>query len=447
MKLIYLAVLGVAFVYGTTVVSADDKKPNIVFILADDFGYGDLKCYGHPYALTPNLDKLATEGTRFTQCYMTGVTCCPSRTGLMTSKFPATFKEYPASYGFGKQITITELLKKEGYVTGHFGKWHIGPATKAGTYGIDNINVADDDGKVRPKADERGRDAHIFDDAIQFIEKNNNYGTHLAIRSPEEPATLGLLRRWYRDNPRAIEWNRMVIDGEVRSDTLFGMVRKTHALNPQGTIVAYSDNAAVMEGHRIERWQSAPAGGSVYAARDELAHVLMKVETHNHPTAISPFPGASTGAGGEIRDEGATGRGAKPKAGLTGFSVSNLNLPGTNEPWEQEKFGKPSHIASALQIMIDGPLGGAALWDGLPRLHLTGALALGYVVAFCTVGTYVLNAYALKRAPASLVATYIYLQPVLGTILAAALLHERPGLETLASGGLILAGLWLVTRG
>ena len=101
-------------------------------------------------------------------------------------------------------------------------------------------------------------------------------------------------------------------------------------------------------------------------------HVLMKVETHNHPTAISPFPGASTGAGGEIRDEGATGRGSRPKAGLTGFSVSNLHLPGTDEPWEQDRYGKPGHIASALQIMIDGPLGGAAFNNEFGRPNLLG---------------------------------------------------------------------------
>src|SRR5205823_11818953 len=97
-----------------------------------------------------------------------------------------------------------------------------------------------------------------------------------------------------------------------------------------------------------------------YRRSVELTHTLMKVETHNHPTAISPFPGAATGAGGEIRDEGATGRGARPKAGLAGFTVSNLELPGTTEPWERTPYGKPGHIASPLQIMIDGPLGGAA---------------------------------------------------------------------------------------
>ncbi len=166
---------------------------------------------------------------------------------------------------------------------------------------------------------------------------------------------------------------RFTVDGEEQPLSLFGMIRNTEKLNSQHSIVAYSDNAAVMEGHAIERWM--PAGDArapKYEARNETAHVLMKVETHNHPTAISPFPGASTGAGGEIRDEGATGRGAKPKAGLTGFSVSNLRLPGLNEPWEQSNIGKPAHIASALQIMIDGPLGGAAFNNEFGRPNLGG---------------------------------------------------------------------------
>ncbi len=164
-----------------------------------------------------------------------------------------------------------------------------------------------------------------------------------------------------------------VIDGVPQPKSMFGMIRNTHALAPQHTVIAYSDNASVMEGGEVERWL--PQGytnAPLYGARRETAHVLMKVETHNHPTAISPFPGASTGAGGEIRDEGATGRGSKPKAGLTGFSVSNLHLPGTNEPWEQQRYGKPEHIASALQIMIDGPLGGAAFNNEFGRPNLTG---------------------------------------------------------------------------
>jgi phosphoribosylformylglycinamidine synthase len=166
---------------------------------------------------------------------------------------------------------------------------------------------------------------------------------------------------------------QFTIDGVAQEKSMFGMIRNTHQLAPQHTVIAYSDNASVMEGHAVERWL--PQGytnAPQYGPRADTAHVLMKVETHNHPTAISPFPGASTGAGGEIRDEGATGRGSKPKAGLTGFSVSNLHLPGTDEPWEQAPYGKPEHIASALQIMVDGPLGGAAFNNEFGRPNLLG---------------------------------------------------------------------------
>ena len=166
---------------------------------------------------------------------------------------------------------------------------------------------------------------------------------------------------------------RFTIDGAEQPLSMFGMIRHTEQQSPQHSIVAYSDNAAVMEGGPVERWL--PQGftnAPVYAARHETVHVLMKVETHNHPTAISPFPGAATGAGGEIRDEGATGRGARPKAGLTGFSVSHLHLPGTLEPWERDDIGKPAHIASALQIMTEGPLGGAAFNNEFGRPNLGG---------------------------------------------------------------------------
>ena len=163
------------------------------------------------------------------------------------------------------------------------------------------------------------------------------------------------------------------IDGERQPHSMFGMIRHTEKSSPANTIVAYSDNAAVMAGGPVERWL--PEGftnAPKYGARAETAHVLMKVETHNHPTAISPFPGAATGAGGEIRDEGATGRGARPKAGLTGFSVSNLHLAGTHEPWERDPVGKPAHIASAQQIMTEGPLGGAAFNNEFGRPNLGG---------------------------------------------------------------------------
>ncbi|ODU10202.1 MAG: phosphoribosylformylglycinamidine synthase [Rubrivivax sp. SCN 71-131] len=166
---------------------------------------------------------------------------------------------------------------------------------------------------------------------------------------------------------------RFTIDGVAQERSMFEMIRHTERVGGRHTIVAYNDNAAVMEGGPIRRWL--PEGftnAPRYGARDELAHVLMKVETHNHPTAISPFPGASTGAGGEIRDEGATGRGARPKAGLTGFSVGRLHLPGTDEPWERDPFGKPAHIASARQIMTEGPLGGAAFNNEFGRPNLGG---------------------------------------------------------------------------
>ncbi len=155
-----------------------------------------------------------------------------------------------------------------------------------------------------------------------------------------------------------------IIDGQVQTHSLFGMIRHTHKTNPQHTVVAYSDNAAIMHGHQVERFSAALTGYMPrYDKSSGVQHILMKVETHNHPTAISPFPGAATGAGGEIRDEGATGRGAKPKAGLTGFSVSKL--------WGSS-IGQASHMASALQIMTEGPLGGAAFNNEFGRPNLLG---------------------------------------------------------------------------
>ena len=166
---------------------------------------------------------------------------------------------------------------------------------------------------------------------------------------------------------------QFTIDGVPQEKSLFGMIRNTHQLAPQHTVVAYSDNASVMEGVAVERFiaktdpsQRGMAANS-YQKSSALSHVLMKVETHNHPTAISPFPGASTGAGGEIRDEGATGRGSKPKAGLTGFTVSKLWGGLSDRP-----DGKPDHIASPLQIMTEGPLGGAAFNNEFGRPNLLG---------------------------------------------------------------------------
>ena len=161
------------------------------------------------------------------------------------------------------------------------------------------------------------------------------------------------------------------IDGKKQEHSLFAMIRNTDRLQPKGTIVAYSDNSAIMEGCDADVWSSVGPAGH-YQTKRALVHTLMKVETHNHPTAIAPFQGAATGSGGEIRDEGATGIGGKPKAGLTGFSVSNLHIPGTNLPWEKSPYGKPERIASPLQIMIDGPLGGAAFNNEFGRPNLGG---------------------------------------------------------------------------
>jgi phosphoribosylformylglycinamidine synthase len=160
------------------------------------------------------------------------------------------------------------------------------------------------------------------------------------------------------------------IDGQPRSESLFGMIRTTHAANPQGTVVAYSDNAAVMEGRRVRRFFADPDTG-LYGYRETHLHTLLKVETHNHPTAISPFPGAATGSGGEIRDEGATGRGSKPKAGLCGFSVSHLRIPGHERPWEGPE-SRPGRISSPLTIMIDGPIGAASFNNEFGRPNLAG---------------------------------------------------------------------------
>jgi phosphoribosylformylglycinamidine synthase len=165
-----------------------------------------------------------------------------------------------------------------------------------------------------------------------------------------------------------------VIDGVQQAFSLFGMIRNTHKLNPGNTVVAYSDNSSIVEGQNVggKTKRFYPREDGAYGFIEEEMHYLMKVETHNHPTAISPFAGAATGAGGEIRDEGATGSGSKPKAGLTGFSVSNLNIPNFEQPWESNDYGRPSRIASPLQIMIDGPLGGAAYNNEFGRPNIAG---------------------------------------------------------------------------
>lgn len=161
-----------------------------------------------------------------------------------------------------------------------------------------------------------------------------------------------------------------IIDGKQQDKSLFAMIRNTYKHAPNGILSAYKDNASVIEGFDATRFM--PNGeGHEYHYTHEPVHILMKVETHNHPTAISPFPGAATGSGGEIRDEGATGIGSKPKAGLCGFSVSNLKIPNFARPWERD-FGKPERIVSALDIMLDGPIGAAAFNNEFGRPNLAG---------------------------------------------------------------------------
>ncbi|EAU65257.1 phosphoribosylformylglycinamidine synthase [Stigmatella aurantiaca] len=160
------------------------------------------------------------------------------------------------------------------------------------------------------------------------------------------------------------------VDGVPQEGSLFQAIKNTHAVHSEGVLSAYKDNASVIEGFEADRFFPDATTGEWGTVR-EPTHILMKVETHNHPTAISPYPGAATGAGGEIRDEGATGRGAKPKAGLTGFTVSHLLIPGREQPWEQA-YGRPGRIASALDIMLEGPIGGAAFNNEFGRPNLSG---------------------------------------------------------------------------
>lgn len=210
----------------TTNVGGDPEMPNIVFMYADDFGYSDLSCYGHPYAKTPALDKLATEGIRFTQAYSTGRTCLPSRTGYMTGRAPQRNADRPvADYGFDEHITITELLKNHGYRTGHFGKWHIGPVSTPGTYGIDEIDTPAGNGDALP-----GGDGTLYNNAIAFIERHNQ-------NHPGVPFYVNIWghRTHYAVNPRAeyvAEFAGLVVD----RDDFF-----THVVNPDNDLMGIQE--------------------------------------------------------------------------------------------------------------------------------------------------------------------------------------------------------------
>ncbi|MCL1125063.1 phosphoribosylformylglycinamidine synthase [Shewanella surugensis] len=205
----------------------------------------------------------------------------------------------------------------------------------------------------------------LADDEIDYLVENF---THLK-RNPND-VELMMFAQANSEHCRHKIFNAdWTIDGEKKPKSLFKMIKNTFEKTPEHVLSAYKDNAAVMEGSTAGRFF--PKQDGEYAYHIEPMHILMKVETHNHPTAISPYPGAATGSGGEIRDEGATGRGSKPKAGLTGFSVSNLNIPGFVQPWETD-YGKPDRIVSALDIMTEGPLGGAAFNNEFGRPALLG---------------------------------------------------------------------------
>jgi phosphoribosylformylglycinamidine synthase len=206
----------------------------------------------------------------------------------------------------------------------------------------------------------------LSEDEIEYLER-----AYRAMGRDPTDAELTMFAQANSEHCRHKIFNAdWIIDGERQPQSLFAMIRTTHAANPQGTVVAYSDNAAILEGRTAYRFY--PGRDGAYGAHPELTHIVIKCETHNHPTAISPFPGAATGSGGEIRDEGATGRGAKPKAGLAGFSVSHLRIPGHELPWEKSDPGRPGRIASALEIMLDGPIGAAAFNNEFGRPNLCG---------------------------------------------------------------------------
>jgi phosphoribosylformylglycinamidine synthase len=206
----------------------------------------------------------------------------------------------------------------------------------------------------------------LSDDEIEYLSQ-----TYLDLKRNPTDAELMMFAQVNSEHCRHKIFNAdWVIDGKKQPKSLFGMIKNTYEANSQNVLSAYSDNAAVIRGGVGGRYFADPKGGT-YAYHQEPIHSVIKVETHNHPTAVAPFPGAATGAGGEIRDEAATGRGAKPKMGLAGYSVSNLNIPGAGQPWEKH-YGKPGRIASALSIILEAPIGAASYANEFGRPNLTG---------------------------------------------------------------------------
>jgi len=225
----------------------------------------------------------------------------------------------------------------------------------------------DGEGQARLQAANRALGLALSNDEIEYLTDQFE-----ALNRNPSDVELMMFAQVNSEHCRHKVFNaQWIIDGRPAEKSLFQMIRNTHACAPQGVLSAYKDNAAVVEGSSAQ-WFFPDPHTSVYGYCEEPAHLVMKVETHNHPTAISPLPGAATGSGGEIRDEGATGRGAKPKAGLTGFTVSHLEIPGWEQPWEASSPGRPTRIASPLEIMLDGPIGAARFNNEFGRPNLTG---------------------------------------------------------------------------
>ena len=231
---------------------------------------------------------------------------------------------------------------------------------------FDTVDVLDG-GRAALEAADKNMGLALSSDEIDYLVEN-----YRALNRNPSDVELMMFAQANSEHCRHKIFNAdFILNGEKQPKSLFRMIRDTHEASPQGTVVAYKDNSSVIEGAQIERFYPNADQGQAYGFHKENTHIIMKVETHNHPTAIAPFAGAATGAGGEIRDEGATGRGSRPKAGLTGFTTSNLQIPGFSQPWEQD-YGKPGHIASPLDIMTDGPLGGAAFNNEFGRPNLLG---------------------------------------------------------------------------
>ena len=248
-------------------------------------------------------------------------------------------------------------------LTAMFGQHIPAPATI--------IDLGSEKGESRQALEEANNSLGLALDASEIDYLVSAYAKYGPLSRPPFDVELFMFAQVNSEHCRHKQFNASwTIDGTKKPHSLFSMIRNTHEKNPRYVVSAYSDNAAVLKGLTGSYFAPNLSTGE-WTQTKEIVHYLAKVETHNHPTAVSPFPGAATGSGGEIRDEGAVGRGSKPKAGLSGFSVSDLLIPGFRQPWELDE-GKPSHIASSLEIMLEAPIGSAAFNNEFGRPCTTG---------------------------------------------------------------------------